>query len=87
MEVVGGRCIRGSDEKVCFCEKESDEVWRDYMDGIMNEENEWDHRVEIDAVEGTEACASRAQVLQALNEVKTLKAPGLSEVSLEMIAS
>ena len=32
-------------------------------------------------------CVSRVEVLQALNDIKTGKAPGPSEISLELIAS
>ena len=42
-EDEGGRCMRGSDEKLCFSEKERGKVWKDYMERIMNEENDWDH--------------------------------------------
>ena len=49
-EVEGGRCIRQSDRKLCFSEKEKGKVWKDYMERIMNEENDWDHNGE-DAVE------------------------------------
>ena len=35
-EVEGGRCMRGSDEKLCFSEKERGKVWKDYMERIMN---------------------------------------------------
>ena len=52
----------------------------------MNEENDWDHNVEGDAVKGPLVCASREEVLQALSEIKTGKAPGPSEVSLELVA-
>ena len=52
----------------------------------MNEENDWD-RVEGDAVDGPIVCVSREDVLQALNEMKTGKGPGPSEVSLELIAA
>ena len=52
------------------------------MERIINEENDWDHNVEGDAV----VCVSREEVLQALNQLKTEKAPGPSEVSLELIA-
>ena len=41
--------------------------------------------VEGDAVEGPVVCVSRVEVLQALNKMKTGKAPGHSEVSLELI--
>ena len=38
------------------------------MERIMNEENDWDHNVDGDAVEGPVVCASREEVLQALSE-------------------
>ena len=44
-----GRCKRGSDGKLCFSEKERGKVRKDYMERIMNEENDWDDKVEGDA--------------------------------------
>ena len=44
--------MRGSDGKLCLSEKAKGKVWKDYMETIMNEENDWDHNVEVDAVEG-----------------------------------
>ena len=79
--------MRGRNRKLCFSEKERGEVWKDYMERIMNEQNDWDHNVEGDAVEGSVDCVSREVVLQALNEMKTEKAPGPSELSLELIAA
>ena len=38
-----------------------------YIEGIMNEENDWDHNVEGDAVEGPFVCVGREEVRQALN--------------------
>ena len=38
---------------------------------IMNEENDWDHNVKGDAVEGLVVCVSREDVLQALNEMRS----------------
>ena len=49
----------------------------------MNEENDQNNNVEGDAVEGPVVCVSREEVLQALNEMKTEKVPGPSEVSFE----
>ena len=43
--------------------------------------------VEGDAVDGPVVCANREEVLQALSEMKTGKAPGPSEISLELIAT
>ena len=57
------------------------------MERIMNGENDWDHNVEGVAVEGPVVCVCGEEVLQALNEMKTGKFPGPSEVSLELIAA
>ena len=57
------------------------------MEWIMNEVSDWDQNVEEDVVEGPVVCVSREEVLQTLNEMKTRKAPGPSEVSLEVIAA
>ena len=43
--------------------------------------------MEGDAVEGPVVCVSREEVLQALNEMKTGKAPGPSKVSVELITA
>ena len=67
--------MRGSDDGLCFSEKERGKVWKNYMERIMNEENDWDHNVEGDAVEGPGVCVSREEVLQALNEMKTGRKP------------
>ena len=77
-EVEGGRCMRGSDGKLCFSEKERGKVWKDYMERITNDENDWDRNVEGDAV----VCICREDVFHALHEMKTGKAHGSSEVSL-----
>ena len=67
-EAECGRRMRGNDGKLCFSEKERGNtlVWKDYMERIMNEENDWDCNVEGDAVEGPVVCVSREEVLQAL---------------------
>ena len=77
--------MRGSDGKPCFSEKERGKVRKDYVERIMNEENDWNGNVKGDAVEGTLVCVSREEVLRALNKFKTGKAPGHPEVSLELI--
>ena len=69
----------------CFC-KEAGKDWKDYMERMMNKENDWDHSVEGDGVEGPVVCVGIEEVLQALNEMKTGIARGPSEVSKELIA-
>ena len=43
------------------------------MEGFMNEEIDWDHNVEGDAVEGPVDCGGIDQVVQTLEEIKTGK--------------
>ena len=50
---------------MCFSEKENGKVLKDYKNRIMNEEIDWDHNVEGDAVEGPVVCVCREGVLQA----------------------
>ena len=66
--------MRGSDRKLCFSGKESGKLRNDYMEKITNEENDWNHNVEGDAVEGPVVCVSKEEVLQALSEMRTGKA-------------
>ena len=42
----------------------------DYIEKIMNEETDWDHSVEGDAVEGPVDCAGRDEMVQALKNEK-----------------
>ena len=67
----------GCGGKLCFSERERGNVWKDNMERMMDEESEWDHDVDGDEVEGQVVCVSREEVLQALNEIKTGRNPGL----------
>ena len=57
------------------------------MERILDEENDWDHNVEGDSVEGPVVCVSREEVLQALNEMQTGKALARSDVPLEQVVA
>ena len=57
---------------------------KDYMVRTINEQNDWDRDVKGDAVEGPLNCVSRYEVVQMLNEMKTIQAPGLSDVCIEL---
>ena len=43
--------MRGSDGKLCFSENVRGGVWKDFLEGIMKEENDLDHDVEGNAVD------------------------------------
>ena len=64
--------MRENDEGLYVSEKKRCKVWKYYMERIMNEGNDWNHKVE-DAVEGPVVCGSREEVLQVINKIKMEK--------------
>jgi len=59
--------------------------WKGYMQKLMNEENEWDHKISAGVKEGPADCIRIAEVRAVLKKMKRHKAPGLSGLVAEMI--
>ena len=57
------------------------------MEKIINEKNEWDHFVETDVVEGSVEKVACNEIVKAMQNIKSGKASGLSEISVEMIVA
>ena len=57
------------------------------MEKIMNKENEWDHMVETDIVEGPVEKVARNEIVEAMQRMKSGKATGPPEVNVEMIVA
>ena len=53
----------------------------------MNKENEWDNMTQADVMEGPIEMVSQGEIVKALGKMKSGKAAGPSQVSLEMITS
>jgi len=66
-------------------EKGTKNSWKEYMEKLMNEENEWDHRTSAGVKEGPADCIRIDEVAAALKKMKRHKAPVLSWVVAEMI--
>ena len=58
---------------------------KDYMEKLMNEENEWDHKLSAEVKEGPADCIRMAEVRAVLKKMTRHKAPGLSGLIAEMI--
>ena len=43
--MTGSNYIKGTSGKVIVDEKGIRESWKEYMEKLMNEENEWDHGI------------------------------------------
>ena len=65
-DVEGGRRLRGGDGRLGFSEEERAEIWKEHMEKIMNEENEWDRMVETDVVEGPVEKVARNEIVEAI---------------------
>ena len=44
-DITGLNCIKGTSGKVIVDDKETKDSWKEYMEKVMNEENEWDHKI------------------------------------------
>ena len=86
-DVKGGRCLRGGDGQLGFIEEDRAKIWKEHIEKIMNEENEWDRMVETDLVEGPVEKVARNEIVEAIQGMKSGKATGSSEVSVEMIVA
>jgi len=51
--------------------KELKESWKEYMEKLMNEENEWDHRISAAVKEGPADCIRIDEVAASLKKMKT----------------
>ena len=83
-DVEGGRCLRGRDGQLGFSEKDRAKIWKEHMEKIMNEENEWDRMVETHLVEGPVEKVAHNEIVEAIQSMKSGKTTGTSEVSVEM---
>jgi len=53
-------------------EKGSKDSWKECMEKLMNEENEWDHRISAAVREGLADCIRINEVAAALKKMKRL---------------
>ena len=84
-DIVGGGCMKDRDGRLVVSEKNGGKLWKEYVEKIMNVENEWDQMVEADVVEGPVEGVSDEEVMEAINKMKLGKAAGPSEVNKDMI--
>ena len=65
-----------------FSKKERGRIWKDDIEGILNEQNDWNYTIKADAVEVLVGGINLDEDVPALKEMKTVKAHRLSEVSI-----
>ena len=70
-----------------FIEEDRAKIWKEHMEKIINEENKWNHMVETDVVEGPVEKVARNEIVKAMQRMKSEKATGPSQGSVEMIVA
>ena len=67
---MGSKCPKGVSNKVIVDEKGIKDSWKEYMEKVGNEENEWDHRISAGVKEPAD-CMRIDEVAAALKKMKT----------------
>jgi len=84
-DITASNCLKGVSGKVIVDEKGIKDSWKEYMEKLMNEANEWHHKISAEVKEGPADCIRIGKVAAALKKMKRHKAPGLSGLTAEMI--
>ena len=67
--------MKGALGKVIVDEKGIKDSWKEYMEKLMNEENEWDHSISTTIKEGPADCIRIDEVAAALKKMKKTQSP------------
>ena len=86
-DVEGRRCLRDSDGRLGFIKENREKIWKEHMEKIMNEENEWDHVVKTDVVhlQGPVEKVAHNEIVEAMQKMKSGKVTVPSEVSVVVV--
>ena len=84
-DITGLNCTKGASGKVIVGDKGIKDSWKEYMKKLMNEENEWDHKISAEVKEGPADCITMDEVRAVLKKMKRHKAQLLSGLVAEMI--
>jgi len=84
-DITGINCIKGASGKVIVDDKGIKDSWKEYTEKLMNEENEWDHKISAEVKERPADCIRMAEVRAVLKKMKRHKDLRLSGLVAEMI--
>ena len=83
-DLVGANCIKDEDGKIVAGEDNLKRVWKQYMEKLLNEENEWDGEVACEKVEGPLREIEENEVRNAIRRTGYGKAGGPTAVVGDM---
>jgi len=85
-DIRGSNCLKGKgvSGRVVVDEKGIKDSWKEYMEKLMNEENEWDHRISAGIKEGPADYIRIDEFAAAFKRLKDIK-PQTSWLVAEII--
>jgi len=63
-DIIGSNCLKGVSGKVIVDEKGIKDSWKEYIEKLMNEENEWDHGISLKLKDDQQIASGSAKLLQ-----------------------
>ena len=67
-DIMGSNCLKGVSGKVIIDEKGIKDSWKEYMEKLMSEENEWYHRISASVKQGPACCIRIDEVAAVLEK-------------------
>ena len=83
-DVVKVNCLKDKKGNLVLDEEGRKTIWKEYMEKLLNEENEWDQDVSCEK-ECPQCWISKEEVRKALRKMKNGKAAGPSKVVSEVL--
>mgnify|MGYP007071599789 CR=1 FL=1 len=84
-DVVGVNCVKDESGNIVVEPEMMKKRWKEYMEQLLNVENEWDGNVECDVVEGPRENITEMEVEKAIGKMKSGKAGGPTDLVGEII--
>jgi len=69
-DITGSNCLKAVSGKLIVDEKGIKDSWKEFMEKLMNEENEWDHGISAEVKEGPADCIRIGEVVAALKKME-----------------
>ena len=75
-DVVGINCVKDKDSKIVVEPEKVKQIWKEYMERLLNEKNKWNGLLDNCIFEGPEKLITEAEVWNAIGQLKNGKAGG-----------
>ena len=84
-DVVGVSCLKNESGTVKVSVDDPKKIWKEYMEKLMNVENEWSDNIDASKIEGAVRRIEVDEVRCVMNHMKIRKTSGPSGVAIELL--